>query len=525
MILEAERKNTLSPAEAAYLRRANAEAATAAAIRDARIRRVATATARFAPSDAEDRAAVSAYWDSVSEVYASDDPVQQTEAEFGFVNRTRALPQALEAKYRGALLSKEPAVVVLGAEAIARLAMTDPALVQGIPADEVRRARAIATYAALGVEADLAVEHGNKKVAAESARTASPTRSVESQVAAADEPSVMSDATVTGAPDESATGVTGADEGDGVLPDGSAALVDPETGEQTTVDGKSVERVQALARDQATLTAIREQFLEIYESVASKEMTREEAASALRAILDAPDGPVVSDPALRKELERVTSDILYAADREAAFNVFTERLLSPKRRTEIGREVLSLLPVAGEVVSAVEAYEAFAAAIEAWQQGNTDEALRRAGEGGLATLGTLPLAGETVRLTRGGIKVFRKVRPFLVRGGKGGRDATPQLSRAVDELPQGAPAAKGPDKLKDNPFPDRILVTDTEYPFTMIRKKRYTTNKKQKKLWEQYHKKPWPIDPETGRDMVVHHIIPFFRGGPDSVHNIMPMNS
>lgn len=80
-----------------------------------------------------------------------------------------------------------------------------------------------------------------------------------------------------------------------------------------------------------TSTAIRDRFLETYDAFTSKELTREEAAAALRAILDAPDGPVVAGPALRMELERVASEILYAVDREAAFDVFfTARLRSPE---------------------------------------------------------------------------------------------------------------------------------------------------------------------------------------------------
>jgi hypothetical protein len=194
-ILEAERKQTLSPADSAYLRQASATATAAVAVRDARIRRVASATERLDPSDPEYRAAGSDYWDSVAEVYVSDDPVQQRENELRFVERTGVLPKGLENKYRGALYSRDPAVVVQGANAIAHLASQDPALVQGIPADEVRCARAIADYAALGVEPDRAVELGDKKIAAEGIPPAGTAQPGELQVAAADEPPVMSDVT------------------------------------------------------------------------------------------------------------------------------------------------------------------------------------------------------------------------------------------------------------------------------------------------------------------------------------------
>jgi hypothetical protein len=195
VILEAERGQTLSPADGAYLWQANAKATEAATFRDARIRRVTTATERLEPSNAEDRAAASEYWDSVAEVYRSDDPRAQQENERRFIERTGVLPKALENKYRGALLSKEPAVVVQGATAIARLASQNSALVDGIPAEEVRRAQAIYDYASLDIAPDRAVELGDEKAAAESIQSAGSTRPGEVQVAVDDEPPVMSDAT------------------------------------------------------------------------------------------------------------------------------------------------------------------------------------------------------------------------------------------------------------------------------------------------------------------------------------------
>jgi hypothetical protein len=193
-ILEAERKQALSPADSAYLRQANARAAEAVAIRDARIRRVASATERLDASNPEDRAAGSDYWDSVAEIYRSDDLKAQQENERRFVERIGVLPKALENKYQCALLSKDPAAVVQGAPAIAHLASLNSALVDGIATDEVQRARAIADYAALGVEPDRAVELGDEKVATEIAGQADAIGPGEAQVAANDEPSAMSDA-------------------------------------------------------------------------------------------------------------------------------------------------------------------------------------------------------------------------------------------------------------------------------------------------------------------------------------------
>ena len=63
------------------------------------------------------------------------------ESVFRFVERTGVLPKGLENKYRGALYSRDPTVVVQGANAIARLVSLNPTLAQDIPADEVQRAR------------------------------------------------------------------------------------------------------------------------------------------------------------------------------------------------------------------------------------------------------------------------------------------------------------------------------------------------------------------------------------------------
>ena len=57
----------------------------------------------------------------------------------------------------------------------------------------------------------------------------------------------------------------------------------------------------------------------------------------------------------------------------------------------------------------------------------------------------------------------------------------------------------------------------------MIRRKRWTTNKKLKKDLEELHGKTWPIDPATGRDMEVHHVAPLADGGADHVSNIVPV--
>jgi len=76
-ILQAQREQRLGAADAAYLIETNAKVTEAARTRDARIQRVATATERLDPTNPEDRAASSDYWDSIADVYASDDPKAQ----------------------------------------------------------------------------------------------------------------------------------------------------------------------------------------------------------------------------------------------------------------------------------------------------------------------------------------------------------------------------------------------------------------------------------------------------------------
>ena len=83
-------------------------------MRQARIGRVASA-ATLDPANPEDKAAADAYWEEISEVYASDDAEAQRRVELAFVARIGALPDGLRRKYLGALLSADPAIAVSGA--------------------------------------------------------------------------------------------------------------------------------------------------------------------------------------------------------------------------------------------------------------------------------------------------------------------------------------------------------------------------------------------------------------------------
>jgi hypothetical protein len=154
----AAKVGVLTAAEADAFRARNAEAMQAAALREARVQRVVSASEALDPSDPEDRAAVDAYWEQVSEIYASDDPFLQQQRELGLVRRLGVLPDGLRRKYEGALLSVDPAFVVLGAEAIGALAKTDSVLLVGIPSGRVRYAWVIAHYAALDLPPERAIE-------------------------------------------------------------------------------------------------------------------------------------------------------------------------------------------------------------------------------------------------------------------------------------------------------------------------------------------------------------------------------
>jgi hypothetical protein len=146
----------LTAAEAEQLRGRKLEAVQVAELRQARIERVASA-ATLDPGNAEDKAAVDAYWDEVSEVHTSDDAEAQRRAELAFVARIGVLPDALRRKYQGAVLSADPAIAVSGATAIDELNRLNPALATDIPEGQRRRAAAIAQYAALDLPPDQAI--------------------------------------------------------------------------------------------------------------------------------------------------------------------------------------------------------------------------------------------------------------------------------------------------------------------------------------------------------------------------------
>ncbi|MCG8544323.1 MAG: hypothetical protein MJE12_08960, partial [Alphaproteobacteria bacterium] len=164
-IVAAEAAGSLTPADAAQIRETDATARQAAETKRARIDRVAAAAGPLDPDLPEDQAAVDAYWETVSEAFASDDAAQQQTAQLTFAKTVGVLPTALANRYRGALLSGDPALTVPSAQDVAELERTDARLVSALPADEVRLAHAIDEFAALDLPPDRAVELGEQKAA------------------------------------------------------------------------------------------------------------------------------------------------------------------------------------------------------------------------------------------------------------------------------------------------------------------------------------------------------------------------
>lgn len=210
-IAAAERDGVLTAAEVEHLRARNLEVAQAAALRESRVQRVASAV-MLDPADPEDKAAADAYWEEVSEVYASDDAEAQREAELAFVTRIGVLPDGLRRKYQGALLSADPTIAVSGATAIDALNQLHLALVADIPAGQRRRATAIAQYAATDLPPERAIELAERDIETETAKPATrPTISGQRDIAA-NEPDVEPDdgSSATGdskAPQQDETGL------------------------------------------------------------------------------------------------------------------------------------------------------------------------------------------------------------------------------------------------------------------------------------------------------------------------------
>ncbi len=117
---------------------------------------------------------------------------------------------------------------------------------------------------------------------------------------------------------------------------------------------------------------------------------------------------------------RVSQDQLDRFDEaaEKVAEVYTEgEKVDGDLAEEIGLLVLDLAPGTGNVLSAVEAAEAFTAAYEAVENGDFEEALKEGGWGALATLGAVPGIGWLARFSRVGVKAVGLVGRLLIRPG------------------------------------------------------------------------------------------------------------
>ena len=93
------------------------------------------------------------------------DPDERARFEHDYARATGVLPEAVLKRLRGGLLSADAAGQAAAAQRLARLKDGNPALVFAIPADERRRAGAIAEFADLGLPPGRAVELAEEKLA------------------------------------------------------------------------------------------------------------------------------------------------------------------------------------------------------------------------------------------------------------------------------------------------------------------------------------------------------------------------
>ncbi len=439
----------LSEYEADRLRLQTAQAQAAAETRRARIDRVAGGEA-LDPAIEEDRQAADAYWEDVSEAYTVDDPARQRQAELDLVRRLGVVPTGLAKTYRGMLLSRDPEIVVQGARAIRE--------VEGIvgsgavPAEESRRAARIMEFADLGVAADRAIELADAKV---EERKQEP-----EAVTAFGDPIVDNDQT-----EPSLVGLSETENDDlgGILEDGSAVVIDPETGSEQTVDREIVERVDDLFERYKTLADLQRAFLDLYDQVEAGEITQEEATDRALALIrealpatNALGSPINEGASTRRTLERLATDLFEEQDRGAVETLFFDSLIAdPEAVKEVAKFVLGFVPGIGELISAKDAYDGFLAALAAAEDGRTRDALVEAVFAGVSAIEAIPIFGRTVKLTRGGVKVAVAVSQMADTG----------IRRSAKRLKRGArkrgASAVGPTGRRiDGPVSARTLDGD-----------------------------------------------------------------
>jgi len=333
------------------------------------------------------------------------------------------LPGGLAKKYRGMLLSRDPEVVVNGARAFVEIEGIVGPNPGALPAEESRRPAWIAEFADLGVAADRAIELAEAKIEEEGEEEeVDETESVERTPAGdpivdndqADSPFVSGE---DGAEDDpaSAAGLKESKSNSlgGIQEDGSAVVVDPETGESRTVDRRTVERVQSLADLHRSVAVLRREILGLFDQAEAGQITQEEATgralARIREILpttNALGSPINEGASMRRILERLATDLFDAEDRTEAEALFFDSLFAdPEAFAEVAELFLGLVPGIGEVISARDAYEGFLAAVAASEEGRTGDALIAGGLAGVSAAGAIPILGKVVKLGEGAAKV------------------------------------------------------------------------------------------------------------------------
>ena len=111
------------------------------------------------------RQAVDDHYASLADALETMDPDTRARFEDDYARATGVLPAPVAKRLRAGLLSTGPAEQAAAAQRLARLKDGNPALVSVIPANERRRAQAIAEFADLGLPPDRAVELAAERLA------------------------------------------------------------------------------------------------------------------------------------------------------------------------------------------------------------------------------------------------------------------------------------------------------------------------------------------------------------------------
>ena len=111
--------------------------------------------------------AVDDHYAGLADALETMDPDERARFEDDYARTTGVLPEPILKQMRAGLLSADPAAQAFAATRLDRLMDPDPRLVSAIPADERRRAGAIAEFADLGLPPARAVELAEEKLADE----------------------------------------------------------------------------------------------------------------------------------------------------------------------------------------------------------------------------------------------------------------------------------------------------------------------------------------------------------------------